>query len=632
MSISGGNIYRDLNEKQTPVTGHKISAFIAVVLMGLLLSLIFINNVNLKREMTAFPEFSQAIERGDYQEALQMYRVIHDRVVAADASESDKYEQDREVMAQMEELVDSKLRTIENLMRTERYELSSEDILFMNEMEELTSSQISGWLSDLCEEFLLGTIEKPDVIFIFDQMSDIGNISASATPLLKEIETIEMARGDVQTAESEYNQGNYIQAVQIYQDVTENYEGFVYDFSVSRVTDIKDVMYEPMLEEGEHMLQRFMFYSAETLLSDMAVIFPDDERINADLIEATSHTQPCEVYRGSVEVLCVRQLVADTTRIYADNYVGSDKGLYLTTSEFSNMLQELYENDYVLVDAETLADLSSDTFIIEQDLVVPVGKKPLILVIENLDYSAYTYNKGLCSRLVLNEQGQVCGEYEDVNGDTFIDRGAEAIGILDAFVEQHNDFSYNGAKGVISICGYESCFGYVVSEDEEDDRNTALGAMGRHSVDFSDTDIENNRAVVSEIMDVLEDTGWKIASSTYGNINAYDADMDEIVSDTEKWMDQIGSLTDGVHMIVYPGGNYIYGTDPKAEYLKENGFRIFFGIGSNPYYIYGSNYLYYDRAIISPDSLMNIDYSRLFDADDILDPERTGETTEPEES
>ena len=97
-------------------------------------------------------------------------------------------------------------------------------------------------------------------------------------------------------------------------------------------------------------------------------------------------------------------------------------------------------------------------------------------------------------------------------------------------------------------------------------------------------------------------------------------------------MDQIGSLTDGVHMIVYPGGNYIYGTDPKAEYLKENGFRIFFGIGSNPYYIYGNNYLYYDRAIIRPDSLMNIDYSRLFDADDILDPERTGETTEPEES
>lgn len=624
MSISGRDLYGRLGDNAVKTRGHAVASVICLILIGFLVSLIFINDINLKREETAYPAFQEALDAGDYEKALSIYRELHDRVVAADDGSTDLYDRDREVMAQMEELVNSKLSMIEQKVREERYELSNGDILFMNEMEELTSSQITGWLSDLCEEFLLGSIEKPDVIFIFDQMSRIGNISASATPMLKDLESIEMARGDVQTAEREFEDGNYISAVQIYQGVTENYDGFVFDFSTERVTEIKDIMYEPMLNEGEHMLRRYMYYSAETLLSDMAVIFPDDDRINADLIEATSNTYPTEVYRGSVEVLCVRQLVADPTRIYANNYVGSDKGLYLTATEFARMLEQLYANDYVLVDAESLADLSSDTFITETDLVVPVGKKPLILVIENLDYSAYTYNKGLCSRLVLNEQGQVCGEYEDINGETMVDREAEAIGILDAFVEEHNDFSFNGAKGVISLCGYESVFGYVISEDEEDDRNTALSAAGRPSVDFSDTDIENNRAVVSEIMGVLTDTGWKIASSTYGNINAFDADMEEIVADTEKWMDQVGSLTENVSMIVYPGGNYIYGTDPRAEYLKSNGFRIFFGIGSNPYYIYGSNYLYYDRAIISPDSLNNIDYSRLFDKDLVLDPERYG--------
>jgi hypothetical protein len=84
-------------------------------------------------------------------------------------------------------------------------------------------------------------------------------------------------------------------------------------------------------------------------------------------------------------------------------------------------------------------------------------------------------------------------------------------------------------------------------------------------------------------------------------------------------------------MIVYPGGNYIYGTDPKAEYLKELGFRIFFGIGYNPYYIYGSNYLYYDRLIISDSSLRNTDLSRLFDSSLVLDPEEEPQEQDEQE-
>ena len=52
------------------------------------------------------------------------------------------------------------------------------------------------------------------------------------------------------------------------------------------------------------------------------------------------------------------------------------------------------------------------------------------------------------------------------------------------------------------------------------------------------------------------------------------------------------------------------------------GFRIFFGIGSNPYYTFGSNYLYFDRSLINGSTLRNLDYSRLFDVDAIYDPSR----------
>ena len=614
MNRSSVSIFDMYEQKNRPAKGYTVAAVICLVMVFVIIGVsVWIKTTN-KQEESVLPEFVAALDQGRYDDALQIYRDIHDRVVAADPSKLESMKSETDAMAQMESEVDSRLQEIESKIRYERYEPTTGDIEFMNEMEELTSSSISQWLHDLCEEFLLGTIEKPDVIFIFDQMSNIGNISASATPLRQEIETIEMARGDAQAAESAFAEDDYVRAVQTYQGVTENYSGFVLDFAERRIAEIKEIMYEPMLLEGEHMLERYRYYSAEALFSDMAVIFPDDDRINSDLLEATRNTTQTETYSGNVEVLCVRQLIADTTS------PGADSDLFLTTTEFQRMLEQLYANGYVLVDAETMADQSEESFITEMDLTVPEGKRPVILVLDQFDYYASNYINGCCERLVLNDQDQVCAEYTDSEGNKVISRTAEAIGILDEFIEEHPEFSFDGAKGVISICGYESCFGYVISEDELDDRNNALALAGRPSINLSESDIEANRNTVSDICSVLLDTGWKFACATYGNINAYEADYDTIISDTEKWLDQIGTLTGPVHMIVYPGGNYIYGTDPKAEYLKGNGIRIFFGMGYNAYHIYGNNYLYYDRLMISDSSLRNSDLSRLFDSSLVLDP------------
>lgn len=611
------NIFDNYEKRSGKSTGHIIASVICIAMIIAMLSVLLWINSSLKIESGVVPDFQLAIDEARYSDALDIYRSVHDIVVASDdsgLSEDSALQIQREQMGQMEEIVNARLLSIEEQMRNSRYTPSTGDLRFMNEMGELTSSQISMWLNDLSTEFLLGTIEKPDLIFIFEAMSGVGNISATTTPLLYEIENIEMARGEVQAAEASFNEGDYVASVQRYELVSRNYEGFVYNFAINRLTEIKDIMYEPMVSEGEHMLERFRYFSAEALLSNLAVIFPDDNRINADLLEATSHTTQVTEYTGVVEVLSIRQLIADASR------GASNTGLYLTTDEFYRMLEQLYANDYVLVDAETMADLSEESFITEVNLTVPVGKKPLILILDTFDYNAATtYNYGLCTQLALDEQGYVLGQYVAPDGTLVSGRELEAIGILDKFVEDHPDFSFDGAKGVISICGYESVFGYVISRDEADDRSAALESIGRPNVTFSDSEIEANRQTVSEIMSVLLDTGWKIASSTYGNINAFEADMDTIVADTEKWMEQIETLVGDVHIIVYPGGNYIYGTDPRANYLKQNGFRIFFGMGYNPYHIYGDNYLYYDRTPISESYLDSNDYSRLFDVTLVLD-------------
>ncbi len=452
-------------------------AIVIMCVLSLVASIIVFVNIDKKNRQNAqvLNSFSEALDSGDYEKAISIYRGIYDEVVASDASERDSYEFQMEMLNSMTTIVSERVTALQERIRNERYVLSVSDLAFLNGMQELTGSLMSDWLYSLCEDFLLGSIEKPDVSFIFEQLVTITNISATASSLLMEVDTIEVARGLVQSAESSLLNGDYISAVTTYLDVSETYDGFVYDYSVDRVNEIKEEMYEPMLQEGEHMLERFQYYSAEELLSDLAAIFPEDERIGADLLEATSNTQPVSEYLGPVEVLSISNLIVDESQAFDTSISGSGSDLHLTCDEFLAVLENLYANDYVLVDAEGLVDLSSTDYLVEQNLVVPDGKKPVIIIIEALDYPAIQYETGVCESLVLNDQGQVCGQYRNSDGQAMISRDAEAIGILDEFVEMHPDFSFNGVKGVISVCGYESCFGYVVNQDEVDDRNSAFG-------------------------------------------------------------------------------------------------------------------------------------------------------------
>jgi len=607
------------------------SYYIAAVCCAVALIVLGVTTVLVGRksayELDTVPSFEKAIDEGRYSDALSIYRGIQDEVLRVSPDDQSSNESRVRMLDDMENIVRERVDSLCDHIISSRYVLTASDINFLNSMKELTSSFVSDRMYKISEDFLLGNVEKPVVMFFFEQLGPIGNFSATANPLLRELDYIETATGDVQSAETALSGGDYITAVKKYTQVDESYDGFVGDYCKNRITAIKADMYEPMMAEGEHMLQTYKFYSAETLFSDLAVIFPEDEMIKGNLLTATSHTSEVREYRGSIEVICVRSLIADTDTACAGHYSSNSTDLYLTTSEFEKILENLYERDYVLVDPENLIEASDPTFLLERNLKVPKGKKPLVVVIENLQYNAAAYSCGTCRRLVLNDEYQVCGEYVNSSGDTIVSRTAESIGILDAFVEKHPDFTYDGAKGIISVSGHESCFGYVVAAGEIEDRNAALSASNLPQISPTNDDIDFARERVSEIVNVLSDSGWKFASCTYAYIeDCRNTEKEILMDDTEKWLDQIGSLFGEVHMLVYPNGNYIYGSDDRAVYYKNHGFRIFFGGGATPYYTYGDNYLYLDRAMMSFKTLKREAYTELFDYNDIIDPARKQDT------
>jgi len=614
------------DDERKNTKGYYVAAVLcSVALVALALTWFVIGRKN-AYEIDTVPGFEKAIDEGRYTEALSIYRGIQDEVLKVSPKDRTSNSIQVQMLDDMENIVRVRVDMICDRIIQNRYVLTASDINFLDSMRELTSSVVSERLYGICEEFLLGSVEKPVVMFFFEQLQPIGNFSATANPLLRELDYIETAAGDVQTAEKSFGEGDYVAAVKTYTLVNEKYDGFVGDYCDQRIDTIKETMYEPMLAEGEHMLQTYKFYSAEQLFSDLAVIFPEDDIIKSNLLTATSYTGEVKEYRGPIEVICVRSLIADTDVAFSGRFRSKDTGMYLTTYEFEKILENLYERDYVLVDPENLVDASDPTFLFERNLRVPKGKKPLVVVIENLQYSCAAYNCGTCRRLVLNDESQVCGEYVNAAGETVVSRTAESIGILDVFVEKHPDFTFDGAKGIISVSGHEACFGYLVAAGEIEDRNAALSAAKLPQINPTNDDIDYSRERVTDIVKILSENGWKFASCTYDYIeDCRNTEKQVLMDDTVKWLDQIGSLFGEVHMLVYPNGNYIYGTDDRAVYYKNLGFRIFFGGGATPYYTYGDNYLYLDRAMMSYNTLSRKAYAGLFDYTEIIDPAREQE-------
>lgn len=601
---------------------RKILMFVYLgALIAAVIVFVWIHMYN-ERISSVFPSFQHSIETKDYEGALEIYRNVQAEILQKDPSEVRDDAREQAVLKEMEAIVFSRCDEILNSIREDRYTPNTDERAFLENMGELTGARLTSWLNLACEDFMLGKLEKPTLMFVFDQVSDFTNISAASKPLIDEIDSIELSRGDVLQAEEFFQSKSYILAVEKYEDIINRTSGFVNEYAQRRIQTCEKDMYDPIMEECDHLLKTFRFYTAEEILSDMARIFPDDQKVQAKLLEATSNTSLVVEYSGNVEVLCVKPLIADTGLAFSGEQSSSADMLKLTTGEFARVLEQLYANDYILIDVRSMIDQTNLATVEKQDLKLPEGKKPVVIILEDVNYSAYQSGMGACNRIVLNENGQVSGEYVNVNGQTVVSRDAEAIGILDMFVEQHPDFSFDGAKGIISFSGYETMMGYITNTDQIDDRNTALSAKNLPTVNPTEDEIAQNRQTVSSIVAVLNDTGWVFASSTYGFINANGSDIETIQNDTQKWLEQIGSILGNVEILVYPNGDFIKGSDPRCVFLKDSGFRIFFGVGPSAYYTFGDRYLYLDRAMLNGDTLRSIDYSRLFSAVDIYDTAR----------
>ncbi|MCX6757343.1 MAG: hypothetical protein NTZ44_00455 [Candidatus Nomurabacteria bacterium] len=259
------------------------------------------------------------------------------------------------------------------------------------------------------------------------------------------------------------------------------------------------------------------------------------------------------------------------------------KDYMITRDEFEKILPELYKNNFVLIEINSLYKVNSDNSIEKQNLYLPVGKKPLIISLDDLNYYRTKKDRGMANKLVLDQNGNVATEIVTPDGKIEITRDGDIVPLLDDFVIAHPDFSIDGAKGIIALTGFDGVLGYRTSKIYAKNYSTEiLGAQ--------------------KVIEKLKSTGWSFASHSYSHRASFVAgtiSLEELKKDTELWRDRVASLVGNTNIFIGPFGQVFRNkNDPRRIYLMSQGFKVFCGVGMDLYINYSSNYLDMNRADI----------------------------------
>jgi hypothetical protein len=290
---------------------------------------------------------------------------------------------------------------------------------------------------------------------------------------------------------------------------------------------------------------------------------------------------PALPYTGTVPHIFFHSLIvypelarADTQRaaLFENNMISA--------AQFKAILIGLYKNNFVLIDSRELYSTDDHGKIHKKNPAVPAGKKPLVLSLDDLNYYQSMVHDGQAQKLVLAD-GMIKTEVRTPGGTIQVTNDGDVVPIIEQFIQSHPDFSYNGARGIIALTGYDGILGY---------RTQATSASK-----------VSERIAVMPVITALKKSGWIFASHSY----AHDAPFlkgsiteQQLKRDLMRWKNEVEPLVGTTNIFVGPFGQIFTPHDPRRIQLVAAGFNTLYGVGLDEYVKYFHSHVVMDRVNI----------------------------------
>ena len=318
-------------------------------------------------------------------------------------------------------------------------------------------------------------------------------------------------------------------------------------------------------------------------------------------------------------------LIEDMARAKQDVELGGSYNKnFVTTGEFSKILNQLYTNGYVLVDFNSFVAANSDLdgnqkFMIDP-ILLPEGKKPVMLTETMVNYFEYMVDSdgdhkadakgdGFANKLVVDGNGDIKAEYIDAAGQTLVGN-YDFVPILEDFIAQHPDFCYRGARAILAVTGHEGVFGYRC--------NTSY--ISTISQQYYDEQVAGAKAIA----DALRDKGYTIACFTYKNDAYGKLSVAQIQADMQSWTSQVVNVIGPVDTFVFARASRLteYGASSNAfQVMYSSGFRYYISNDATPYTEVNDTYVRQNRLMVTGENMQHKSsmITGLFDTNAVLE-------------
>lgn len=383
-----------------------------------------------------------------------------------------------------------------------------------------------------------------------------------------------------------------------------------------------------LLTDAETLVLNYDFQGAIDLLNSFQGDKSAFPALTAKINEYTQSASQLVAWSDPSQIvnLSFHGLIANTKAFTNQQYGNSYNRNFVTIGEFKQILEDLYENGYVLVDLDHITTCETpdggQTACSAKTLYLPLGKKPLLLTQTNLSYYTYMVDgngdgepdqngAGFASRLVVDDNGNITCEMVNAAGQT-VTGEFDLVPILESFIAEHPDFSYKGARAILAPSGYDGIFGYRINASVKTNKGE----------DYYNAQV----AEATKVVNALREKGYKLACYTYNN-NAYGKiSAGEIQSDLNLWKEEITPVIGETDILVFAQGSDI-GTysGSKFNVLQNAGYHYYLGFAENRSSgQVGSNFIVHNRLLVTGSQMAHTPslFTGMFDAATILDTVR----------
>lgn len=354
-----------------------------------------------------------------------------------------------------------------------------------------------------------------------------------------------------------------------------------------------------LLTEAAVYAEAFDYNGAIAVLDRFSGDMYAFSNLSAKYAEYASAANNYELWEDPGEVinLSFHPLIANASLGLSDSFYANN---YITVNEFSNILLDLYEKGYVLIRYNDL--ISNDG---NMRIFLPKGKKPLIITETQVNYNTAP-GKGFADKLIVDSNGNLSCEMTDNSGNTTT--GAyDIVPILEAFIKEHPDFSFRGARAVLALTGYEGLFGYSTNTDAQ------------------------QADAAKKVIEAVKKAGYELACYSYKNEPYGTLTAAQIKSEMELWKKEVTPLLGDISLFVMCRNsdiaeNDVAYTGDKFEVLKSYGFTDFIGFSNSgeSWFTPHTDHNRMGRILVSGSILKNNPkwFDGIFDPNAVQDPLR----------